>query len=235
MALRYHGNGVPLASLRAACGSEDDQAALVRSISLSNHLLDTGHAIEVLVIAGRVALVHPVVVPALYRLVRRDRALTDLTGLSQPARLALGLVEQTREVTVGDVRRHLGARAAPRHDPGYEALAELQRALLVDRGPFDMPARGVPYLSRDGYPYHLFHQAHGDLVKAAARISIPAATDRILATYLAAARFATPRRLLSLFKLFLTKEEVASSLERLAATGALRIEKIGRDTVAVAG
>jgi hypothetical protein len=177
----------------------------------------------VLVIAGRVALVHREVMPAIYALVRRGRPPSDLEGLSQAARLAHSLILQQREVAAGDVRRHLGAtRTGSSHDPAYKALAELQRALLVDRGPFDMPAKGVPYLSRDGYPYHLFHQAHGDLVKAASRLSVETAADRVLGAYLKAAPSAAPRRLVSLFKLFLNKEEIAASLDRLASLGLLR-------------
>jgi len=223
LVLRYHGKAVPLPSLRAACGPEDSNAALVRSIAFSNHLLGTHQAIEVLVIAGRVALVHREVMPAIYALVRRRRPPSDLEGLSQAARLAHSLILQQREVAAGDVRRHLGVtRTGTSHDPAYEALAELQRALLVDRGPFDMPAKGVPYLSRDGYPYHLFHQAHAGLVKAASRLSLEAAADRVLGAYLKTAGPTVPRRLSSLFKLFLNKEEIAASLDRLASLGLLR-------------
>jgi hypothetical protein len=170
-------------------------------------------------------LVHREIMPAIYTLVRRGRPPSDLDGLSQPARLAYSLMAQQREVTAGDVRRHLGVtRTGTSHDPAYEALAELQRALLVDRGPFEMPAKGVPYLSRDGYPYHLFHQAHADIVKAASRLSLERAADRVLGTYLktmpdAAAR--RPVRLLSLFKLFLNKEEIAASLDRLSRAGTI--------------
>ena len=37
----------------------------------------------------------------------------------------LALIQQRKEVTAGDVRKHLGAAFDPRHDPGYAALAEL--------------------------------------------------------------------------------------------------------------
>jgi hypothetical protein len=232
--LRYHGKGVPIASLRSACGPEGSEAALIRSITLSNHLLGTKQAIEVLVIAGRVALVHRTLMPALYVLVRRGRPVGNVDELSLPARQALHLINQQREVTVGDVRGHLSVKAETRHDPASDALSELQRALLVDRGPFEMPTHGVPYLSRDGYPYHLFHHAHADLVKSADGLSINTATDTFVRTYLRAAVFATPRKLLSLFKLFLTKEDIGASLDRLVHSRAVTMEKVGRETVAIA-
>jgi hypothetical protein len=52
IALRYQGKGVPLASLRSACGPESSKAALVTSLELTNHLLSTGRAVEVNVLAG---------------------------------------------------------------------------------------------------------------------------------------------------------------------------------------
>ena len=59
----------------------------------------------------------------------------------------------------GDLRKKMGIKSGLQEDPAYQALSELQQHLLVDRGPFIMRERGVPYLSKEGYPYHFFHEA----------------------------------------------------------------------------
>jgi len=154
IALRYGATrGLPLASLyQAFAGADPDKAALARGITLTNRLLGETHGIEVHVIAERVTLVHRSLMPPLYTLVRRGRALDDLDGLSVHARTALALLRERKEVTAGDVRQRLGLRADPRQDPAYGALGELTRLLLVDRGPFQVPKAGIPYLSTEGYP-----------------------------------------------------------------------------------
>jgi hypothetical protein len=212
---------VPLASLRSASGPAHQAAALETSIHLTNHLLGTAQGIEVNVVGRRLVLVHRTLMPALYQLVRRGRPPTDHNGLSLAARTAYALIVERHEVAAGEVRHRLGARATARHDPAYEALSELQQHLLVDRGPFVVPTSGIPYLSREGYPYHLFHEAHADLVRASRQISRDDATDRLIGTYVGAAWFAAPRTLASLFGAFLTKVEILGSLERLTAGGPL--------------
>jgi hypothetical protein len=213
---------VLLASLRAASGPADNDAALETSIHLTNHILGRACGIEVNVVAGRLTIVHRDLMPALYRLVRRDRAPDDLDGLSLAARTAYALIREEREVAAGDVRRRLGVKPTPRHDPAYEALAELQRHLLVDRGPFVVPKTGIPYLSREGYPYHLFHEAHADLMRAAKRLDRTAATDAWLAAYISGVTIAARRTLASLFRLFLTPAEIDASIDRLVATGSMK-------------
>jgi len=232
--LRYTApTSVLLASLRSASGPANDDAALAASIQLTNHVLGRACGIEVNVVAGgRLTIVHRELMPALYRLVRGDRAPVDLEGLSLAARTAYALVRDQREVAAGDVRRRLGIAATPRRDPAYEALAELQRQLLVDRGPFVVPKTGIPYLSREGYPYHLFHGAHADLVRAASKLDRASAADRWLAAYLEGVTVAVPRSLASLFRLFLTPGEIEASVDRLAAVGRVRrlksaIESLG--------
>ena len=227
VALRYGSTpGLPLPGLQTVlCGVEPDKAAQVRGMTLANHLLARGTAIEVHVVAGRVAFVHRDLVPALYALVRRDRDLDDERELSMNGRTALALVAQRKEVSVGDVRHRIGLPAQPRHDPGYLALAELTRLMLVDRGPFEVNTRGIPYLPREGYPYHLFHQAHPELVRAAHRYSIERATDEWLTGYLSAAAFARRRTLVSMFKQFLTAEEIADGIARLARAKKVDDEK----------
>ena len=235
MALRYQATpGLPLASLRSAAGPKDEPAALVLSIELTNHLLGQAVAIEVNVIANRLVLVHRSLMPALYVLVRRGRVPEEMAGLDIGARTALALVKTRREVSVGDVRHHLGLRATPRHDPGYEALSALQRQLLVDRGPFERPARGIPYLPKEGYPYHLFHEAHRDLVTASATLTVAEAADGFLAAYLDGAVLATPRRLTSLFRAFLTPAEINASLDRLVESRRIVMQRVGRETLAIA-
>jgi hypothetical protein len=169
IALRYAATrGLPIASLRSAAGDES-KAALVTSIELTNHLLASGIGVEVNVVADRLALVHRSLLPALHVLVRRGRPVDDLEGLSMIARSAHALLRQQHQISAGDLRRHLGLKTDLRRDPAYEALAELQRALLVGRGPFEVSNSAIPYLSKEGYPYHLFQDVHADLVSASAK------------------------------------------------------------------
>jgi hypothetical protein len=232
--LRYAAaTGVPLASLRLAAGPADNDAALEHSINLTNHLLGRAHAIEVNVIGTRLTLVDRNWMPALYRLVRRDRSPDDLSGLSLNARGACTLITAKREVSAGEVRTHLGLRPAPRNDPAYEALSDLQRRLLVDRGPFKVPKTGIPYLPREGYPYHFFHHAHADLVRAARALDLEEATDWWLGSFVDAAIFAAPRTLTSLFRLFLTPAEIDASIARLVVADRLAFAGAGRARVVV--
>jgi len=221
MALRYGPtSGLPIASLyQAFAGPRPAKNALTGAIGLTNGLLGRARAIEVHVVADRVTLVHRSVMPALYALVRRGRELEDLRGLSVNARTAVSLLRETKEATAGDVRRRLGLAADPRHDPAYAALAELEHLLLVDRGPFEIPKAGIPYLSKEGYPYHFFHEAHPELAAAAARLTIDAAAATFLMAYLTGAVFARGRKLASMFKAFLSPAEIDEALRRLAKQG----------------
>jgi hypothetical protein len=227
--LRYNASpGLPLASLqRVFAGDEPDKPAATRAIELTNYLLGTMAGIEVHVIAGRVALVDRRVMRALYALVRRGRALDDEDGLSLNARTALALLRQRKEASAGDVRQRLGLRPDPRNDPAYAALGELMRILLVDRGPFDIPKKGIAYLPPEGYPYHLFHEAHADVVSAAKTLSVESAADAFLSAYLEAAAFARARKLATMFKLFLSSVEIDASLARLVERRRAEVKKIG--------
>lgn len=235
IALRYGPTkGLPLASLyRAFAGHEPDKAAITRGIAFTNRLLGEAHAIEVHVIADRVTLIHRAVMPPLYVLVRRGRALDDLAGLSVHARTAFHLLRERREVTAGEVRRRLGLSFDARRDAAYAALGELERLLLVDRGPFAIPKSGIPYLSREGYPYHFFHEAHGDLITASDRYSVTAAAEEVLLTYLSGAVFARVRKLATIFKAVLSPAEIDTALQRLAETGKIEMRESGRDTIAL--
>jgi hypothetical protein len=233
--LRYGATDtLPLASLqRVFAGDEPSKTSAVRATALTNHLLGRKVGVEVHVVAGRVALVHRRVMPALYCLVRRGRPLDDLSGLSLHAQTALALLRQRKEVSAGDVRQRLGLPADPRNDPAYAALGELMRVLLVDRGPFEIPSHGIHYLPPEGYPYHLFHQAHADLVTASAKLTVESAADTILGGYLDGAAFVATRKLASMFKLFLSKAEIDESLARLVEKGRATIEKAGSTAYAV--
>ena len=227
--LRYNASpGLPLASLqRVFAGEDPDTPAATRAIELTNHLLSTKTGIEVHVIAGRVAVVHRRIMPALYALVRRGRPIEDLEGLSLNARTALALLGQRKEVSAGDVRQRLGLRPDPRNDPAYAALGELMRILLVDRGPFEIPKQGIAYLPKEGYPYHLFHEAHVDLVAAGRKLSVESAADAFLSAYLGPAAFARARKLATMFKLFLSSAEIDASLTRLAEHRRVQAVKVG--------
>lgn len=232
IALRYNASpGLPLASLqRVFAGDDPDAPAAKRAIELTNHLLGTMAGIEVHVIAGRVAVVHRRVMPAVYALVRRGRALDDLDGLSLTARAALALLRQRKEVSAGDVRRRLGLRSDPRNDPAYAALGELMRILLVDRGPFEIPKKGIAYLPPEGYPYHLFHEAHADLVTVGKKLTIESAADAFLSAYLDAGAYARARKLATMFKLFLSPADIDTSLARLVERRRVEVKKIGSAT-----
>jgi hypothetical protein len=235
IALRYGpAKSLPIASLyRAASTATAAKGPPVAAIELTNHLLGAGAAIEVNVIGDRLTLVHRSMMPELYALVRRGRPVSDLSGLSMNARAAAALIRQRREVTAGDVRAHLGLKFDERHDPGYEALNELQRMLLVDRGPFEIRKTGIAYLSKEGYPNHFFHEAHPELVELSKKLSIDGAADRFLQRYLDGSLFCAVRTLKAMFKRFLMSGEIDESLERLAVAKRLRLQKAGATTVAI--
>src|SRR5437762_2236769 len=170
-ALRYNSTpSLPLASMYAAAGDQR------RAIELTNVLLARDEVVETNVIADRLVLVHRSVVPVLYALRVRFRS----EKLSDYAERAFRLIEKDGTASAGDVRRFLGVDGLKRPDPGDLALAELQREMLIDRGPSSVPENGIPYLSKEGFPYRIFDKAHPDLVKAARKLKIEAAMQTIL-------------------------------------------------------
>jgi hypothetical protein len=189
-ALRYNSTpGLPLASMYAA--AHDTR----RAIELTNALLAREEVVETNVIADRLVLVHRDIVPALYALRTRFRA----ANLSDYAARAFRLIQDDGAASAGDVRRFLGVDGMKRPDLSDLALAELQREMRIDRGPSSVPKNGIPYLSREGYPYRVFEKAHPDLVKAAKKIKIEAATETIRK----AAGPIPPKKFASMFKLCL--------------------------------
>jgi hypothetical protein len=236
IALRYSpSKALPVASLYHAFGATgSDKASLRPAIALTNQLLGEAQGIEVQVIADRVTLVHRSLVPALYALVRRGRPASDVSTLSANARAALSLLQERKQVSAGDVRARLGARFQERDDPAYAALSELARDLLVDRGPFEIPKAGIPYLSTEGYPYHLFHEVHADLVAAARRYSVTEAARELLERYVRGAVFARVAKLASLFRAVLSSEEIEAALQDAVTAGALSLVGKGRDRLVCA-
>ena len=189
-ALRYNATpGLPLASMFAA--AEDKR----RAIELTNALLASGDAVETNVIAGRLVLVHREVVPALYALRSRRRA----ANISANGERALKLIQQDGTATAGDIRRFFGVSGMKRPDAADLALAELQREMLIDRGPSSVPEEGIPYLSKEGYPYRIFEKAHPDLVKAAKKLKDEDAIEIVRA----ATGPIPPKKFTSMFKLIL--------------------------------
>ncbi len=231
IALRYwRAEKLPLASLyQAAVGSietppkeknvhgislrEEGQRI---AIELTNHLLASHQGIEVNVIANRIAIVHRDLIPSLYALVRHYRPPDDLKGISKQAREVFQFIEQSKETTAGLVRKFIGIPAGDlNNDPAYNALAELQSHFLIDRGPFLMRKSGIPYLSKEGYPYHLFHRVHADLVGAATKITREDAVSNFIYGYLNGAVFANSKKLLSMFGNFITQVEMHNAIEAL--------------------
>ena len=78
----------------------------------------------------------------------------------------------------------MGIKSGLQEDPAYQAFGELQHHFLVDRGPFKTPEKGIPYLSKEGYPYHFFHEAHLELVNAARQLTNKQAATIFLSSYL---------------------------------------------------
>ena len=64
--------------------------------------------------------------------------------------------------------------------PLMSLFGDLQRELLIDRGPSSVPKNGIPYLSKEGFPYRVFEKAHPELVTAAKKLKIDDAIQIIL-------------------------------------------------------
>jgi len=170
------------------------------AIELANALLARNEVVETNVIADRLVLVHREIVPSLFALRRRFRT----ERLSINAERAFRMIQTDGTATAGDVRRFLGADGTKRPDAADLALAELQREMLVDRGPSSIPKNGIPYLSKEGFPYRAFERAHPELVKASKRIKVSDAVREIVNIFPAA----TERKLAAMFKLCFTPDEL---------------------------
>jgi hypothetical protein len=195
-ALRYNSTPtLPLASMYAAAA--DDQRL---AIELTNALLARDEVVETNVIADRLVLVHRDLVPALYALRIRFRA----AQLPADADRAFKLIQNDGTATAGDIRRFLGVDGMKRPDRADVALADLQRYMRIDRGPSSVPKNGIPYLSKEGYPYRVFEKAHADLVKAATMD-----IDDAIQSLVEAAGPIPLKKFAAMFKLCLTRAEAA--------------------------
>ncbi len=190
-------------ALRYGSGKLPSLAAEIRdqrrAIELTNALLARGLVIETNLIGERLVLAHRDVVPALWAL--RTRFRSDPTP---DAARALELIAMEAGTNAGDVRRMLGVRGAQRPDRADVALAELMRDLRVDRGPSSVPRRGIPYLSKEGFPYRVFEQAHPELIVQAGKLGLRRAVEMVVAPL----RHLPPRTVASLLKLSLRREEL---------------------------
>jgi hypothetical protein len=193
-ALRYNSTpSLPLASMYAAT---TDQR---RAIELTNVLLARDEVVETNVIADRLVLVHRDIVPAIYALRTRFRS----PKLSDYAERAFKLIQEDGTASAGDVRRYLGVDGMKRPDPADIALGDLQRDMRIDRGPSSVPEKGIPYLSKEGYPYRVFEKAHPDLVQAARKLKV----DDAFRMLLNATADVPPKKFVAIFKLCLSPEE----------------------------
>jgi hypothetical protein len=193
-ALRYNSTpSLPLSSMYVAAG--DQRLA----IELTNALLARDEAIESNLIADRLVLVHCDVFPVLYALRARFRTSTH----SDYAERALKLIREDGTASAGDVRRYLGVDGMKRPDPADIALGDLQRDVLIDRGPSSVPKKGIPYLSKEGYPYRIFEKAHPEIVKKAKKLKPEAALEKLIEATAGMAG----RKVASMFKLCLSEEE----------------------------
>jgi hypothetical protein len=230
LALRYNATSeLPLASMYRATQRhipilESEKDAHARAFELTNGLLADGQAVEINVVANRIAVAHIGLMPTIYALRRVDA----MNELSAAARRAFDFITANECASSGDVRRHLGITGQSRPDPCDLALAELQRELLVDRGPSSAPAHGIFYLSKEGYPYREFVQAHPDIPLAAAGVNRARAATDLLESYLQSAIFAVPRKVHTMFQLLLSREEIDAALTTLVGTGKAKRARLGK-------
>jgi hypothetical protein len=208
---------------------ETERDAQRRATILTGALIDRSAAVETNAIADRVAIVHAPLVPALIALRRRGADPDDL-ALSDTARRVLAFVRSESRPTAGQVRAHLGVPPRTWPNPADDALAELQRSLLIDRGAAEVPDAGAPYLAKDGIPYRAFDRTHPALVRAAAALTAGEAARRLIAAYLGGAVFAPRSKLASMFKHCVSRAELDAAIDALAAEG--RVEIAGKAVVA---
>lgn len=214
--LRYNATpGLPLAAMFRAVGDKR------RAIELTNLLLARVEVIETNLIAERLTLIRRDLVPAVYSLRLRYRS----PLLSPNARRALEFINREGQATSGEVRRYLGVAGRKRPDPADLALTELQREMLIDRGPSSVPKTGIPYLSPEGFPYHLFEKTHRDLVRAAGKLRAADAARAVIEAYLRAAAFVTPRKLASIFRLLFSEAEMNSAIAELVGANKAQATK----------
>jgi len=208
---------------------EDEKTADARAFELTSSMVATGTVVEVNVIANRFSLAHERLLSAIYALRRGRRD----TTVSDAARQALDFIVANETATSGEIRRLLQSEGQHRPDSADLALAELQRELLVDRGPSGGPSKGLFYLTREGYPYRAFATSHPAIVSSARNLGRQEAAAQLLTIYLAAARFATRRNLMGLFQLLISEEEINETIEMLTTSGRARLSRLGKNEMIV--
>jgi hypothetical protein len=237
--LRYGSNdALPIASMYEAVFGDTNKPTkedLKIAIDLTNQLLAKHDVVEVNVIADRVCLVHRSLMPAIYQMVRQKIDSGHIPKLSPQAKKTLSLIQDKGEIVTGDVRKLFGIPSAKTgKDPAYEILGELQHHLLVDRGPFKVSNEAIPYLAKEGYPYHLFTEAHAELAKEASKMSFEEACEKWLLSFLKTTKACSVRKMVSIFKLFLSAEEINTGLELLISRKKVRLNQSGRNLSAQA-
>jgi hypothetical protein len=76
--------------------------------------------------------------------------------------------------------------------------------------------------------------AHPDVVSSASDLGRQDAAAQVLTSYLSAARFATRRKLVTLFQWLLNAEEIGEPIKMLATIGGARRSQLGNDEMIVA-
>jgi hypothetical protein len=202
VALRYGPHkSLPIASVYDAVGDQR------RATELTNALIAQGTAVEIACVADRVGLAHAELMPALYALCRRGRSVDEL-DLSDVARRVLAFVASEARVTAGSVRAHLGVPPDTWPNEADDALMELQRAFVLDRGATDVPERGPAYLTKEGIPYRLVDDVHVAHVRAAKKLTVAKAAKQLIARF----EDATPKQLAKMFRLLVSPEEIDAAL-----------------------
>jgi len=88
-----------------------------------------------------------------------------------------------------------------------------------------MVAEDIPYLAKEGYPYHLFEEAHLEPAKEGEEIKADQARNQWLVAFLKSRGECSLRKMGSIFKVFLTKAEIESSVQELVSARKLKIQK----------
>jgi hypothetical protein len=202
IALRYGPHkSLPIASVYAAVGDQR------RATELTNAVIAAGAAVEIACVADRLAIAAASLLPALIALRRRGRAVDDLE-LSQDARVVLAFVAREERPTAGMVRKHLGVTPRKWPNRADDALLELQRWLVLDRGATDVPERGLAYLTKEGIPYRLIDQAYPLQVRAARNLVVAKAAHELVGRF----RDLSTKQLHKLFGVLMSPEEIDAAL-----------------------
>jgi hypothetical protein len=87
--------------------------------------------------------------------------------------------------------------------------------------------------TREGYPYHAFGASHAAVVSSASDLGREEVAAQLLTSYLSAARFATRRDLVRLFRLLVSVEEIDQVIQILTASDQTHLSHLGKIEVIV--